>query len=130
MTRDSFAFPGRWCSGMKDPGAPDRQARGFLKALHGGLPFCRPNGRQCGCATGQFSGETEPRVSLANSGLARWAAPTAAGPDAAYGGRMVDDADSGPLRPVTSVPQPSNRRSGRAGSDRFACASAIWGQIR
>ena len=125
MAQETFAFPPRQGSGMKVPSAPGAQARAFLsKALHGGLPFCRPNGRQCGCATGQLSGDSEPGE-LAGSGLARWTAATARRASRRYGGRHTAAGALEPTGPVTMVPRPSDRRSSDA-----ACVLAIPRQFR
>ena len=86
--------------------------------------FCRPNGRQCGCATGQLSGDSEPGE-LAGSGLARWTAATARRANRRYGGRHTAAGALEPTGPVTVVPRPSDRRSSDA-----ACVLAIPRQFR
>ena len=115
MARKTFAFPPRQGSGMKAPSAPGAQARVLLsKALHRRPPVLWwPNGRQCGCATGQLSGNSEPGE-LADSGLARWTAATARRARRRYGGRHTVAGALEPTGPVTMLPRPSDRRWGDA----------------
>jgi len=90
-----------WCAGACDP------AENLASEAS---RFCRPTGRQCGCATGRFSGDSSP-VSWRVRALARWTAATARRARRRYGGRHTAE-DTGALesaQPVTIVPRRPDR---------------------